>query len=108
MCGNGIHNDLKGLIPLALGVSKTHNELAESGIQEKTVKDVRREIRVVTSLKQVLIVNRLPKTRSGIILRKLLRRMADKKNFKVPSTIDDPFINDEITGIFKTHKVGKH
>ena len=104
----GIHDDLKGQIPLALAVTKSDNELAESVIQDEIVRDVRRVIGAVASLKQVLIVDRLPKTRSGKILRKLLRSMADNEDFKVPSTIDDPFIIDEITEIFKTHKVGKH
>ena len=104
----GINDDLKGQIPLALAVTKSGNDIAESVIQTEIVRDVRGSIGPVASLKQVIIVNRLPKTRSGKILRKLLRSIADQDEFKIPSTIDDPLIIDEITHTFKTHKVGKH
>ena len=104
----GINDDLKGQIPLGLAVTKTGNGLAESVIQGEIVQDVRKHIGAVASLKQVILVNRLPKTRSGKILRKLLRSIADQDDFKVPSTIDDPKIIDEITSAFKSHKVGKH
>lgn len=104
----GINDDLKGQIPLALAVTKSDNELAESVIQTEIVKDVRTHIGPVASLKQVILVNRLPKTRSGKILRKLLRSIADQDDYKIPSTIDDPKIIDEIIDIFKAHKVGKH
>jgi propionyl-CoA synthetase len=104
----GIHDDLKGQIPLALAVTKSGNEIAESVIQEEVVLSVRKKIGAVASLRQVIIVERLPKTRSGKILRKLLRSIADQENYKIPSTIDDPLIIDEITHKLKTHKVGKH
>lgn len=102
----GISDDLKGQIPLALAVTKSDNMLAESIIQQEIVKEVRTIIGPVASLKTVLIVDRLPKTRSGKILRKLLRSIADESDFSVPSTIDDPSIIDEIQLAFKTHKVG--
>ncbi|WP_281765688.1 acetate--CoA ligase [Neptunitalea lumnitzerae] len=102
----GVHDDLKGQIPIALAVTKSDNLLAESVIQEEIVKDVRAVIGAVASLRMVLIVDRLPKTRSGKILRKLLRSIADDKEFSVPSTIDDPNIINEIQLAFKTHKVG--
>ncbi|MGZ0016626.1 acetate--CoA ligase [Yeosuana sp. AK3] len=104
----GIHDDLKGQIPLALAVTKFGNEIAESVIQDEVVQNIRKKIGAVASLKQVIIVDRLPKTRSGKILRKLLRSMADNEPFTIPSTIDDPLIIDEITHKLKTHKVGKH
>ncbi|MGB5435938.1 MAG: AMP-binding protein [Maribacter sp.] len=104
----GINDDLKGQIPLALAVAKSGNEIAESVIQSEIIKEVRSQIGPVASLKQVILVNRLPKTRSGKILRKLLRRIADKEDYKVPSTIDDPKIIDEIEQVYKTHKVGSN
>lgn len=104
----GINDDLKGQIPLALAVTKTDNKIAESVIQTEVVKDVRKAIGPVASLKQVVLVNRLPKTRSGKILRKLLRSIADQDQYKIPSTIDDPLIINEIENVFKSHKVGKH
>jgi len=91
---------------LALAVTKSRNEIAESVIQSEIIQDVRHQIGPVASLKQVILVNRLPKTRSGKILRKLLRGIADQDNYKVPSTIDDPKIIDEIAKVYKAHKVG--
>ncbi len=61
---------------------------------------VRNEIGVVASLNVTHHVKRLPKTRSGKILRKLLRAIADGKDFVVPSTIDDPAIIEEIKEVF--------
>jgi len=104
----GIHCDLKGQKPLALAVTKSGNEFAESVIQEEVIKDVRAQIGAVASLKQVIVVNRLPKTRSGKILRKLLRSIADQQDYKIPSTIDDVAIIDEIKNVYRTHKVGTH
>ncbi|WP_298494830.1 acetate--CoA ligase [uncultured Algibacter sp.] len=104
----GINDDLKGQIPLALAVTKSDNKLAESVIQTEVVKDVRKAIGPVASLKQVVLVNRLPKTRSGKILRKLLRSIADQDQYKIPSTIDDPSIINEIENTFISHKVGKY
>jgi propionyl-CoA synthetase len=104
----GIHDDLKGQKPLALAVTKSGTILAESVIQEEVIKDVRAQIGAVAALKQVIVVNRLPKTRSGKILRKLLRSIADQQEYKIPSTIDDVAIIDEIKTVYKTHKVGTH
>ncbi|WP_412984698.1 acetate--CoA ligase [Pontimicrobium sp. IMCC45349] len=101
----GIHCDLKGQKPLALAVTKSDNIMAESVIQEDIVKEVRHHIGAVASLKQVILVDRLPKTRSGKILRKLLRNIADKNEYKVPSTIDDINIIGEIETVYKSHNV---
>lgn len=91
-----------------MAVTKSGSEIVDSVIQTEIVQDVRSEIGPVASLKQVILVNRLPKTRSGKILRKLLRSIADQDEFKIPSTIDDVDIIDEITYTLKTHKAGKH
>ncbi|MBD0778774.1 acetate--CoA ligase [Maribacter sp. ANRC-HE7] len=104
----GINDDLKGQIPLALAVTKSGNEIAESVIQSEVIKEVRNQIGPVASLKQVILVDRLPKTRSGKILRKLLRSIADNDDYKIPSTIDDPKIIDEIENVYKTHKIGSN
>ncbi len=58
-------------------------------------------------MKQILIVERLPKTRSGKILRKLLRQIAENEEFVVPSTIDDPASIDEITAIMQNNGLVK-
>jgi propionyl-CoA synthetase len=62
---------------------------------------IRQQIGAVASLRNVVIVNRLPKTRSGKILRKLMRSIADGEQFQIPSTIDDETIIDEIKVLIK-------
>ena len=63
---------------------------------------VREEIGPVAAFKQVMTVPRLPKTRSGKILRGTMRAIADGEAWKMPATIDDPAILDEITGVMDT------
>ena len=67
---------------------------------------VREQIGAVASLRDVIIVERLPKTRSGKILRKMMRSIVDGESFQIPSTIDDEAIIDELTEVFKTSKIG--
>ncbi|MBP6100380.1 MAG: AMP-binding protein, partial [Flavobacterium sp.] len=81
----GINDELKGQIPLALVVLK-HGDATESfQLQQEVVQLVRKQIGAVASLRDVVLVQRLPKTRSGKILRKLLRSIADGENFQIPS-----------------------
>ncbi|MBF4984504.1 AMP-binding protein [Nonlabens mediterrranea] len=103
----GIHCDLKGQQPLGLIVlkSKTSHQLDQ--IQNQIVLNVREEIGAVASFRNVLVVNRLPKTRSGKIMRKLLRNIADVDDFKVPSTLNDVQIISEIQDIYMSHRIGK-
>jgi len=102
----GVHCELKGQKPLGLIVLKSGEISATKDIPKEIIQDVRREIGAVASFKDVLIVQRLPKTRSGKILRKLLRNIADERSFNVPSTIDDVAIIDEIKSIYQVKKVG--
>lgn len=104
----GIHCDLKGQKPLGLAVLKSGETLTHEVLQNEVVKCVRDEIGAVASFRDVLIVKRLPKTRSGKILRKLLRNIADKNQYSIPSTIDDVDIIAEIEEIYKQHKIGQH
>ncbi|WP_420813726.1 AMP-binding enzyme [Leptospira meyeri] len=62
---------------------------------------IREKIGAIASLKAVVFVKRLPKTRSGKILRKTMRKMIDGETFSVPSTIDDPFILDEVMDVVR-------
>jgi len=96
----GMADQLKGQIPLALIVLRSNETINQESIQSEIVKEVREKIGAVASLRKVIVVKRLPKTRSGKILRKLLRNLADKVNFKIPSTIDDVAIIDEIKEIY--------
>lgn len=104
----GIHCELKGQKPLGLIVLKTGETADGETIQKEIIQDVRHEIGAVASFRDVLIVERLPKTRSGKILRKLLRNIADDQQFNIPSTIDDVQIIDEIKSVYKAHHIGIH
>jgi propionyl-CoA synthetase len=102
----GINDELKGQIPLALVVTK-HGDIKESfQLQQEVVQLVRKQIGAVASLRDVVLVQRLPKTRSGKILRKLLRSIADGDNFQIPSTIDDEAIIDEIKSVYIKQNIG--
>jgi len=104
----GVHCDLKGQKPLGLVVLKSGKNPKKDIIQKEIIQDVRREIGAVASFREVLVVNRLPKTRSGKILRKLLRNIADEQQYNVPSTIDDVAIIDEIKSIYQAQNIGIH
>ena len=102
----GINDELKGQVPLALVVNKLGENIEHFQLQHEVVQLVREQIGAVASLRDVVIVPRLPKTRSGKILRKLLRSIADGENFQIPSTIDDEAIIDEVRSEFKNAKIG--
>jgi len=104
----GVHCDLKGQKPLGLVVLKTGDNHDETKISKEIIKDVRHEIGAVASLKEVLVVKRLPKTRSGKILRKLLRNISDDLEYNIPSTIDDIKIISEIKQVYKANQIGIH
>ena len=67
---------------------------------------VRKEIGAFANFKQSIVVERLPKTRSGKILRQIMRKIADKKHFETPATIDDPTILAEIESAMIENKIG--
>ena len=92
----GVEDQLKGQVPLGFlvlnaGVTADHDQIIREAIQM-----VRDQIGPVAAFKTATIVKRLPKTRSGKILRGTMRSIADKKAYKVPATIDDPAILNEI------------
>lgn len=102
----GINDDLKGQIPFALVVTKLNTTMEHFQLQQEIENLVRQQIGAVASLKNIVIVKRLPKTRSGKTLRKLLRSLADGDDYQIPSTIDDETIIDEINIVLKKHKIG--
>jgi len=102
----GINDELKGQIPLALVVTKSGDEMEHFQLQHEVVQLVREQIGAVASLRDVIIVQRLPKTRSGKILRKLMRSIVDGENFQIPSTIDDEAIIEELKHDFSLAKIG--
>lgn len=101
----GINDELKGQIPLALVVTKSGEAIENFQLEHEVVQLVRAQIGAVASLRNVIIIQRLPKTRSGKILRKLLRSIVDGENFQIPSTIDDVAIIDEVKEEFQKYKI---
>ena len=98
----GVSDQLKGQIPLGFlcltkGVNRPHEEIVS-----ECIKLVRNQIGPVASFKLAAIVPRLPKTRSGKILRATMVKIADGQEFKMPATIDDPVILDEIKASLQT------
>lgn len=94
----GVRDELKGEIPLAIVVLR-NDDKPFIDTSAEIIQMVRDTIGPVASLKTVIPVKRLPKTRSGKTLRKLLRAITNGDEFKIPSTIDDPAIVDEIRNV---------
>jgi propionyl-CoA synthetase len=93
----GIADKLKGQMPLGLLILNKGVTASEAEIEKEIVKLVREKIGPVAAFKTALVVPRLPKTRSGKILRATIQKIADGEQWKMPATIDDPAILDEIT-----------
>ena len=102
----GIADALKGQVPLGFIVLKSGVNRDAAVIESECVKLVRDKIGAVAALKTVITIPRLPKTRSGKILRGTIRKMADKEAFKTPATIDDPAILTEIGAAMKARGIG--
>ncbi|MEZ5472090.1 MAG: propionyl-CoA synthetase [Marinicella sp.] len=92
----GVNCELKGEIPMGLVVTKDGIEQDHESLVSELIQLVREKIGPVAAFKTVAVVKRLPKTRSGKILRGTIRSMANGENYNVPATIDDPVILDEI------------
>ncbi|RZR10021.1 propionyl-CoA synthetase [Vibrio vulnificus] len=92
----GVHDELKGQLPLGFVVLKDGVKIDPTDLEQELVGKVRNEIGAVACFKQALVVERLPKTRSGKILRRTIRQIADGEQYAVPSTIDDPTSLNEI------------
>ncbi|MAM60669.1 propionyl-CoA synthetase [Maritimibacter sp. UBA3975] len=92
----GVTDQLKGQLPLGFLCLNTGSDRDEKEVVAECVKLVRDKIGPVAAFKSAVVVDRLPKTRSGKILRATMVSIADGKDFKLPATIDDPAILDEI------------
>jgi len=92
----GIADDLKGQVPIGLAALKAGVERDPFQIAAELVTRVRDEIGPVASFKEVRIVSALPKTRSGKILRGTIRKMADGEEWRIPATIEDPAVLDDV------------
>lgn len=98
----GVADTLKGQLPLGLVVRKKGGTKTDSEVAADALLLVRTRIGPVASLKTVVVVDRLPKTRSGKILRGTMKRIAYAETVVPPATIDDPAILEEITSVLKT------
>ncbi len=97
----GVADAMKGQVPLGFLVLKAGVERPEAEIVAEVVKLVRGRIGPVAAFKTATVVQRLPKTRSGKILRGTMQKIADSQDYKAPATIDDPAILGEITEALK-------
>jgi propionyl-CoA synthetase len=93
----GVSDELKGQVPVGFVVLKAGADREAKEVESELVAMVRERVGAVAAFRIALVVPRLPKTRSGKILRSTMRLIADEKPYEVPSTIDDPAILDEIT-----------
>jgi propionyl-CoA synthetase len=97
----GVADELKGQVPLGLLVLKAGVDRPNGEIVGDVVRMVRERIGPVAFFKTALVVQRLPKTRSGKILRGTMQKMADNQPWTMPATIEDPVVLDEIKGGLK-------
>ena len=104
----GIDDELRGQVPVGFVVLKDGIEISQDQMQEELIAIIRREIGAVAYFRQSGIVKRLPKTRSGKILRKTIRRLAIETEVLVPPTIDDPKILDEIREVMQERGIGRY
>ena len=103
----GVADKLKGQSPCGFVVLKAGSGREPKDVEAELVKLVRDKIGPVAAFKIAITVPRLPKTRSGKILRGTMRAIADGKDYKMPATIDDPAILDEIGGVLKERGVSQ-
>lgn len=97
----GRHSEVKGEEPLGLVLLKDGTNISEEQLQQELIAMVRERVGAVASFKQAFVVPKLPKTRSGKILRKTLRQIANHEEYNIPSTIDDPSSLTDIEQVFK-------
>jgi propionyl-CoA synthetase len=92
----GVYDEIKGQVPLALVVLKDGVQQGTEQVQRELIARVREHIGALACFNRVVVVKRLPKTRSGKTLRAVLRKIADAEPYSMPATIDDPSILAEI------------
>ncbi len=98
----GVRDSLKGQLPRGFVVLKAGVDISAETLRDELVAAVRREIGPVAAFRDVSVVDGLPKTRSGKILRKTMRGIADGRDEPVPSTIEDPAVLDALRSILRS------
>ncbi len=102
----GIADELRGQRPVGFAVLKDGQNIDENTLEQQSIALIREQIGAVAFYRNTILVKRLPKTRSGKILRKIIRQMADGEKFGIPSTIDDPAILNEIAQRLQERNIG--
>ncbi|HYH34787.1 MAG TPA: hypothetical protein VD814_06510 [Nocardioides sp.] len=97
----GVADPLKGQLPRGFVVLRAGSGADPAELRDELVAKVREEIGAVASLREVAVVDALPKTRSGKILRKTMREIADGQDAAVPSTIEDPGVLDRLRPVLR-------
>jgi len=92
----GVEDKLKGEMPLGFVVLNSGTEVDETDLKNALKQAIRSHVGPIATPRDILIVSRMPKTRSGKILRGTMRKIADRKEYKTPATIEDPSVLDEI------------
>ncbi|NNK31524.1 MAG: propionyl-CoA synthetase [Xanthomonadales bacterium] len=93
----GVADSFKGEMPLGFVVLNAGAEVDPETLKSELIATVRTQVGPIAKPRDIVIVDRLPKTRSGKILRGTMRKIADKKEYKTPATIEDPTVLEEIT-----------
>ena len=102
----GIEDREKGQVPVGMVIVKDGVNIQLDSLRRELVAMVRSDIGAFANFRQVIQVVRLPKTRSGKILRQVMRKIVDAKPYETPATIDDPAILDEIADAFRENGIG--
>jgi propionyl-CoA synthetase len=97
----GVNDQLKGEVPVGFVVLKSGVQRDDSQLVQELVDLVRERIGPVACFKQAAVVPKLPKTRSGKILRGTIRKIADAVEYQMPATIEDPLALEEMTKTLK-------
>ncbi len=97
----GVADEIKGEVPVGFVVTKAGVVRTDGEIVKELVEKIRQQIGPVASFRTALVVKRLPKTRSGKILRGTMKRIAESQEYTAPATIDDPAVLDEIAESLK-------
>jgi propionyl-CoA synthetase len=103
----GVHDDLKGKVPVGFAVLKAGANRGTQELVAELIQMVREQLGAIASFKRAVVVERLAKTRSGKILRGIMRSLADGESYKIPSTIDDTTILPEIEKAVAAISYGK-
>jgi propionyl-CoA synthetase len=95
----GMRDDFKGQIPIGLAILNSNCKKTPSEIEKEVVQMVRSRIGAVAVFKRLVVVDRLPKTRSGKVTRNIIRKIADGLEFSIPATVEDPAVFGEIKAV---------